>query len=264
MAETGFNLEAEREIIKINGVSKFFNLPNGAAIEAISNLSLSIYDREFVSLIGPSGCGKSTLLNIIAGLEKHDSGVIDISHPDERPARISVVFQTPLLLPWRTVWKNIQFALESNKGISRSEWSDRISRVIHLTGLEGFENAYPQQLSGGMQTRVGIARALVTDPDILLMDEPFGALDEITRRRMQTELLSIWSRDKKTIVFVTHSISEAVYLGDRIAILTPRPGSIYHELRIPLPRPRSYTDPRLFDYERIVLSKLEEAMGKQK
>jgi NitT/TauT family transport system ATP-binding protein len=171
-----------------------------------------------------------------------------------------MVFQSPLLLPWRTVWKNIQFALEADKNIDRSEWNERIRHVIHLVGLEGFEHAYPQQISGGMQTRVAIARALVTDPDILLMDEPFGSLDEITRRRMQSELLNIWSKNKKTVVFVTHSIPEAVYLGDRVAVLTPRPCSIFSVIRISLPRPRSYGDPKLFEYERVVLSKLGEAM----
>ncbi|MEM4297403.1 MAG: ABC transporter ATP-binding protein [Nitrososphaerota archaeon] len=263
MAEAGGNLEVVEEIITINGVSKSFTLPNGTIIGAISNLTLSIYDREFICLLGPSGCGKSTLLNIIAGLEQHDLGTVRIAQLKSRPTRISTVFQTPLLLPWRTVWKNIQFALESNNSVSRGEWNDRISGVIGLVGLKGFENAYPQQLSGGMQTRVGIARALVTDPDILLMDEPFGALDEITRRRMQSELLSIWAKDRKTVVFVTHSISEAVYMGDRVAIFTPRPGSIYSILEVQLPRPRSYDDPRLFEFERLALSKLEEAMRRQ-
>jgi len=255
--------EKKEQVIKIKDLYKTFMLSDGTRLDVISDLNLLVYDREFLCLLGPSGCGKSTLINIIAGLENYDRGEVDILPTSNRQRRISIVFQSPLLLPWRTVWKNIQFALEANNTISRNEWQDRISHVVRLVGIEGFENAYPHQLSGGMQTRVSIARALVTDPDILLMDEPFGALDEITRRYMQSELLKIWEKDKKTVIFVTHSISEAVYLADRIAIMTPRPGRIYCIIRVNISRPRIYGDPELFKYEGVVLQKLEEAIGKK-
>lgn len=207
---------------------------------ALESMDLSVSTNEFVSIIGPSGCGKSTFLLIVAGLESLTSGEIicdgkTVIGPDPKRA---IVFQEYLLFPWQTVRKNIEFGPKVN-GVPAHERKKISDHYISLVGLQGFENQYPHELSGGMKQRVAIARALANNPDVLLMDEPFGALDALTREMLQTELLRIWQTEKCTVLFVTHSISEAVFLSDRVVIMSARPGRIISDIRIDLSRPRS-------------------------
>jgi NitT/TauT family transport system ATP-binding protein len=207
----------------------------------IDHVSLTVGDSEFVSLVGPSGCGKTTLLRIIAGLLNPTAGRVRV---DGRlvagPARDrAMVFQNDSLLPWRTVLGNVQFGLEVLR-MPKAESSDRAKRLIELVGLEGFEQHYPRELSGGMRQRVNLARALAVDPALLLMDEPFAALDAQTREVMQLELMEIWASNKKTVAFVTHQIDEAVFLSDRVVVLAAHPGRILDDIRIDLPRPRAF------------------------
>jgi ABC-type nitrate/sulfonate/bicarbonate transport system ATPase subunit len=228
--------------IEVRAVSKVFAAGEdelGGAVLAIKRADIQVEQGEFVSLLGPSGCGKSTLLDIIGGLEPPTSGEIiveggTISGPHRK---IAVVFQQMSLFPWRTAIENVAFGLEL-RGVDRTTRRESAREMIDLVGLTGFEEKYPSQLSGGMCQRIAIARALALDPDILLMDEPFGALDEQTRRLMGLELLRIWDRTRKTIVFVTHSIEEAIQLSDRIVLMSARPSVIREEIPVPLPRPR--------------------------
>lgn len=209
---------------------------------ALSKVSLRVAEGEFVSLIGPSGCGKTTLLRIIADLEKPSAGAISVNGLKPEEARLKrhygYVFQAPALYPWRTVERNIRLPLEI-MGFSRAEQKARAARNIELVNLKGFEKKYPWQLSGGMQQRASIARALSFDPKLLLMDEPFGALDEIVRDGLNLQLLKLWDETKKTVVFVTHSIPEAVFLSTRIIVMSPRPGRIIDVIDCDLPRGRS-------------------------
>ena len=212
----------------------------GGAVEAIRNADFQVGRSEFVSLLGPSGCGKSTLLDIVGGLEKPTSGQVIIEgkkvaapHP-----KVAMVFQPMSLFPWRTAMQNVEFGLELQRVAQESRRKKALD-VIQLVGLGGFEDKYPTQLSGGMNQRLAIARALALDPDILLMDEPFGALDEQTRFLMGLELLRIWEKTRKTVLFVTHSISEAIQLSDRVLVMSARPSQISAEIPIPLPRPRT-------------------------
>lgn len=239
-------------IIRARNLCKTFTL-NGEALQAIAGISLDIYPREFVSIVGRSGCGKSTLVNIIAGLLVPSSGSVAVQDRvvTEPQGGIGMVFQSPVLLPWRTVLDNVLLPVEI-LGIPRASAVKKARDLLALTGLKEFEQAYPRALSGGMEQRVAICRALVFDPPILIMDEPFGALDAMTREEMGTELLGIWERRRKTILFVTHSISEAVFLSDRVVVMTPRPGCIREELKIDLPRPRNpdvRAEPRFSEYE---------------
>lgn len=210
------------------------------ALQAISSLSLSIEEGEFVSIIGPSGCGKSTLLRILGGLLAPSSGSVAIAggSPQAAQARkqIGFVFQDPALLPWRNVTSNINLPTEINRGASSGLG---VAELLDMVGLKEFESYHPYQLSGGMQQRVALARALVFDPPVLLMDEPFGALDEITRGEMRYELLRIWEQRRKTVVFVTHSITEAIALSDRVLVMSRQPGQIKADISIKLPRPRT-------------------------
>ena len=232
--------EAAAPKLELRGVRKSFRAARGGGrVAVLEDLSLSVADQEFLAIIGPSGCGKSTILRIIDGLIPPDAGGIWI---DGRPVSgpgggRAMVFQSFDLFPWRTTLQNIEFGLEM-AGRPRAERREVARRHIELVGLQGFEDAYPHQLSGGMQQRVGIARALAVDPGILLMDEPFGALDVQTRDLLQDELLRIWERRRKTVVFITHSIEEAIYLADRVIVFTPRPARIDREIRIPFDRPR--------------------------
>ncbi len=225
--------------IEARNLCKTYESRDGNVI-ALQDVSLRVTDSEFVSILGPSGCGKSTLLRILDGLTGADSGqVLMDGKPIERPTQErGFVFQSFNLFPWRTVRGNIEFGMEI-KGASKSEMKSVSQRLIELVGLQGFERKYPHELSGGMQQRVGIARALAIDPAVLLMDEPFGALDAQTREDMQDELLRIWAAARKTVLFVTHSIEEAIYLSDRVLIMTPRPGRMLAVLDIPFDRPRS-------------------------
>lgn len=209
------------------------------SLTALENIQLNVPGGEFISVVGPSGCGKSTLLRILAGLSPPTSGEVRINgEPVTGPRRdIGVVFQTPLLFDWRTVLDNVMLPVDVQR-LGRAANRDKARELLALVGLSEFENHYPKQLSGGMQQRVGIARALIHDPAMLLMDEPFGALDAMTRERMNLELKRIWEARNKTIVFITHSIPEAVFLGERVVVLAPRPGRIADLLTIDLPRKR--------------------------
>jgi NitT/TauT family transport system ATP-binding protein len=233
-------MNAGTPAIALKDVVKIYPDPDGQAdLVALDRINLAIRPGEFVSLIGPSGCGKTTLLKIIDGLIPHDGGDVVV---DGRPVtgpghERAVVFQSFALLPWRTVEDNIAFGLEL-RGKSREQSAETIRRYIAMVGLQGFERRYPSQLSGGMQQRVGLARALAVDPRILLMDEPFGALDAQTRNLLQADLERIWEADHKTVIFVTHAMDEAVFLSDRVVILSPRPGRIHEIIDVDLPRPR--------------------------
>lgn len=234
-------LAATKNMIEVNQVTKTFGRGDGA-VRALHDVNLHIREGEMSILLGPSGCGKTTLLNLIAGFDKPTSGEILI---DEKtvtkpgPDR-GFVFQDYALLPWKTVLKNIMFGLTLN-GRSKKEAREIAMRFVQMVGLDGFENAYTHTLSGGMRQRVGIARALAYDPKVLLMDEPFGALDAQTRTNMQHELVEIWRQTKKTVVFVTHSVSEAVYLADRVVVMKARPGEICEIVDVDLDRPREET-----------------------
>ncbi len=207
----------------------------------LDNIALCIRKGEFISLLGPSGCGKTTLLRIIADLQKPTAGRVRVAGLEAKQARLShkygMVFQTPALLEWRTVLENIQLPLEMQK-VPKAERRRRALEQLEIVDLRGYENSYPRELSGGMQQRVGIARALVTEPEILLMDEPFSALDEFTKERLHGDLLRIWRNTGKTIVFVTHNISEAVFLSDRVCVLSANPARLDAVVDIQLPRPR--------------------------
>lgn len=207
---------------------------------ALQDVTLDVHAGEFVSFVGPSGCGKSTLLNIIGGLLDRTSGEIWFKGQDQHEPRheIGMMFQTPVLFDWRTVLENVLLPVEI-LGRNKEAFRLRAVELLDLTGLKGFEEAYPRQLSGGMQQRVALSRVLVYDPEVLLLDEPFGALDEFTREAMNLELLRIWTATHKTIVFVTHNINEAVFLSDRVVVMTPRPGQIAKVLDVGLPRPRT-------------------------
>ena len=211
---------------------------------ALSQVSLSIEEGEFIVVVGPSGCGKTTLINAIAGLVKPTSGTILVDgEPVTRPGPDrSMVFQDYALLPWRTVVANVRFGVEMQRGLRGRVGAAEIQQAIDLVGLQGFEHSYPHQLSGGMRQRVGLARALVAQPKVLLMDEPFAALDAMTREVMQGELESIIAKSRQTVIFITHSIDEAIALGDRIVVASARPGRIREIIPVDLPRPRREYD----------------------
>jgi NitT/TauT family transport system ATP-binding protein len=221
---------------------------------ALSEVSLSIADGEFVAIVGPSGCGKTTLLNIVAGLLPYELGTVSIDGTRISGAGVdrSVVFQHPSLLPWRTIAGNVRYGMELQKRFDRVAMRERTGHFIELVGLAGFERHYPSELSGGMQQRVNLARALASDPSVLLMDEPFAALDAQTREVMQAELLKIWTAAQKTVLFITHQIDEAVYLADRVAVMSARPGRVKGIFTIPFERPRALgvkRDPRFLEIE---------------
>ncbi len=229
-------------MLSIKNLNKTYHTEEGDEVVALSDINLDVADKEFVCFIGPSGCGKTTLLRITAGLEKPDTGTLTVNNEPitgPGPDR-GMVFQEYSLFPWRTVLKNITFSLELKK-IPKSE-REKIARdFLEVVGLSKFADSYPHELSGGMKQRVAIARALVNDPDVLLMDEPFGAVDAQTRNRLQHELLNIWEKKKKTVVFITHSVDEAVFLADKVVVFTARPGRIKEVINVDLPRPRERT-----------------------
>jgi NitT/TauT family transport system ATP-binding protein len=240
------------QAVVIEGLSKKFPTPSGVGeFAVIDSLSLKVSRGSFASIVGPSGCGKSTLLNIIAGIESHDSGDVRIATQDQAntKARIGYVFQSPRLLNWLTVEDNIKFALEA-QNIRRADWDERVGKYLDMVGLAGQERNFPLKLSGGMQQRVAIARALAIEPDILLMDEPFSHLDEITARKMRIDLMRILERARPTILFVTHSLREAVFLSEEVYMMSVKPARIFKHLRVDIPRPREPEDPRLFDLEK--------------
>src|SRR5262245_22680860 len=227
-------------VIELKGVSKIFATAAGEPVHALDNTSLTVNAGEFITVVGASGCGKTTLLRLIAGLERCTSGTIAVNGaPQVGPSeQAGVVFQDPTLLPWRTVLQNVMLPVDVLK-LDRRKYGGRAGALIETVGLKDFANKYPHELSGGMRQRVAIARALVHDPAMLLMDEPFGALDALTRDQMNLELLEIWSATKKTVLLITHSITGSVFLADRVIVMSPRPGRVVEELVIDLPRPRT-------------------------
>lgn len=250
-------------IIAIDNLTKTYDGGAGHVV-ALANVTLQVEAGQFVALIGPSGCGKSTLMRLIGDLAQPSSGIIRVKGKTPERARqdrdYGIVFQAPVLYDWRTVQRNVELPLEIMR-LQREERAVRAREMLTLVGLEEFTSAYPWQLSGGMQQRVSIARALVFSPSILLMDEPFGALDEITRERMQQELLQIWARTNATVIFVTHSIPEAVFLSDRVVVMSSRPGRVTAIVDIDLPRPRDIAtreSPRFFALATEIRERLRE------
>lgn len=249
----------------LRDITMVYPARRGQAITAIDRLSLQVGEREIVSIVGPSGCGKSTLLRLVAGLIRPTSGeiLLDGRRVEGPGADRGMVFQSYTLFPWLTVQGNVEFGLRL-RGVGMEERRAIARRYIELVGLVGFENAYPKELSGGMMQRVAIARVLANDPEVLLMDEPFGALDAQTRALMQELLLQVWEKTHKTILFVTHDIDEAIFLGDRVYVMTARPGRIREEIPIPLPRPRTLevtTAEPFMAIKRRVLSLIREEIG---
>ena len=239
-------------MIELKGVSKEFRLDRRKVVRALDGIDLSVQAGEFVALLGPSGCGKSTILHLLAGLEEASSGsvLIDGRAPQElREAhKLGVAFQEHALLPWRSVQSNLELPFQA-AGIAIDR--ERIRYLIRLVGLEGFETARPRQLSGGMRQRVAIARALALEPELLLLDEPFGALDAVTRRHLNHEMQRIWLEQRATTVLVTHSVEEAAFLADRIVVLTGRPGRVLREYRVPFTRPHTVEHTRMEAFHRL-------------
>jgi NitT/TauT family transport system ATP-binding protein len=250
-------------IIEIDTVSKIYGQASAGTV-ALQDVSLRIEQGELVALVGPSGCGKSTLLRLIADLDTPTKGAIAVNSQTPQAARLArdygFVFQSPTLYEWRSIVRNAELPLEV-MGRPKREWQSRVDKMLDMVGLRDFHSHYPRQLSGGMQQRASIARALAFDPTILLMDEPFGALDEFTRERMNMELLDIWETTHKTILFVTHSIAEAVFLAGRVVVMTPRPGRIASVVKVDMPYPRTFEtreDPRFFELVTEVRETLKE------
>ncbi|WAC05690.1 MAG: ABC transporter ATP-binding protein [Methanoregula sp.] len=240
--------------LQILNLNQFFPRDDGSRLHVLENFSLEVQDKEFVCILGPSGCGKTTLLRLIAGLDAAESGAILLDGEEMRGTnpKVGIVFQEYSLFPWRNVLDNVAFGLEM-QGMERDERHRQAARYLDLVGLTQFANSYPSELSGGMRQRVAVARALALDPVVLLMDEPFGALDAQTRNMLQHELLTIWEKTKKTIIFITHSVDEAVFLADRIVVLTPRPGRVCETIPLELPRPRDRTSIEFAKFRRHVL-----------
>ncbi|OKY78377.1 MAG: ABC-type nitrate/sulfonate/bicarbonate transport system ATPase component [Candidatus Methanohalarchaeum thermophilum] len=243
--------------VKVNKLSKTYYQKNKET-KALEDVSFSVKNGEFICVVGPSGCGKSTLLNLIAGLEEPTSGKVFIGGEEvkQTSSEVGLVFQESTLFPWRTIEQNIEFGLELSD-YSKEKRRKISEKYIQLVGLEGFEESYPSQLSGGMKQRAAIARTLANDPKVLLMDEPFGSLDAQTRNLMQKELLRIWNKEKKTIIFVTHNVDEAIYLADRVLVLSSRPGTIRKDIEIKLERKRDRTGKEFNEYRQEVLGSIE-------
>lgn len=248
--------------IEIKNLIKTFDTAGGP-LKVVDDISFNVADGEFVCLLGPSGSGKSVTLNCIAGLldATHGHVKVDGISVAEKKPHYGYIFQQPRLMPWRTVEENLQFALRGETGYAPPDEKKRIADVLDLVNLSGYEKFYMHQISGGMQNRVGIARAYVRNPDLLLMDEPFGALDEMTARKLRSELISAWSRDKRTVVFVTHDIVEACYLADRILVYTPKPTRVAAVIDIKLPRPRVYGSEEMHKVESEVLAVFEKSIS---
>jgi len=245
-------------VIKIRDLKKTFKSNNGGVIEAVAHVNFDVSENDFVCIVGPSGCGKSTLLRMVAGLETITSGRItyrgeDVSKPRKE---IGMVFQEYSLLPWRNVIDNVALGPEF-LGVPRQERYDKAMDYLRIVGMEAFSHSFPHELSGGMRQRVAIIRALANDPDVLLMDEPFGALDAHTRILLQKELLRIWENHRKTILFVTHSVDEAIYLADRIMVMSARPGRIIDIIDVNMDRPRHRSDPIYGQLAEQILAVLE-------
>jgi len=253
-------------VMKVEGLKKVFQKAKKECFIALDNINFSVYEGEFLSIVGPSGCGKTTILRVLAGLETPTEGIIYFEGRSFRSAlpkaerkKLGFVFQQPNLLEWRSLRKNIEFPLEVLDLNKNQECSSRVAELLKLVGLHKFSEAFPHELSGGMQQRAGIARSLVHDPSLLLMDEPFGALDAITREQLNFELLSIWQQKKKTIVFITHNIGEAVLLSQRILVMSP--AHIIDEVQIDIPYPRTKETLRsdsFFDHTESIVKSIGE------
>ncbi len=241
IAQTDAEAETPTALLAVRDVSKVYPTRAGDQVRALDAVSLSLQDGEFVSVVGPSGCGKSTLLKLISGLYPPSAGeIVYRNEVVRRPQRgMGVVFQTPVLLPWLTVLQNVIFPVRILR-LDPAEAELRAHDLLAQVGLRGFEAKYPSELSGGMQQRVGIVRSLIHDPGVLLMDEPFGALDALTRERMNLQLQRIWMANRKTVFFITHSIVESVFLSDRVLVMSERPGRMIADIRIPFARPRQF------------------------
>ncbi len=235
---------AGQPLIKARGLVKVYSTVSGDAVVALDGMDLALADGEFVSIVGPSGCGKSTMLRLLAGLDKPDAGEMTLANrPITGPSSaVGVVFQNATLLPWMTVWQNVILPLQVGGGRADVARKATVQQYLEIAGLKGFENKYPYELSGGMQQRAAIVRGLARDPKVLLMDEPFGALDALTRERMNVELQRIWQASRKTVLLITHSIGEAIFLGDRVVVMSGRPGRVLEDLKVSLPRPRNHAD----------------------
>ncbi len=245
---------------------EYYQPRTGGRLLALDNINLQVEDGEFVTIVGPSGCGKTTFINLCDGLLKPTAGkiLIDGKQISGPGTDRGMVFQDSCLMPWRTVFKNVIFGLEC-QSLDNAEGSERARKFIKLVGLQGFEDHYPHELSGGMQQRCNFARALTVDPKILIMDEPFAALDAQTREIMQAELLRIWRESGKTVLFITHQINEAIYLADRVIVFGARPGRVKEMLKIELPRPRDLSikrDPKFLEYEDQLWTLIEEEVKK--
>ena len=229
-------------LIRMEAVSKTYITNSGDPVQALGRVDLAITEGDFVCIVGPSGCGKSTLLRLLGGLDAPSSGQTILAGRtiDGPSSDVGIVFQNATLLPWLTIVDNVRLPLRV--GRARGAAPTKVADLLLTAGLSGFENKYPYELSGGMQQRAAICRALVRDPKVLLMDEPFGALDALTRERMNVELQRIWQASRKTVVLITHSVAEAVFLGDRVVVMSQRPARILEDFHIPLPRPRSFSD----------------------
>ncbi|HEY9593983.1 MAG TPA: ABC transporter ATP-binding protein [Spirochaetia bacterium] len=259
-----FSVAAETAAVEMRNISMVYRNDAGMDVHALRDVSLDVRRGEFVSLLGPSGCGKTTILRIIADLLQPTAGTVSVSGRSPREMRLQrrygVVFQSPVLYDWRTVRANVRLPLEIMK-VPRAERERRIDSQLDLVGLSAFANHYPWQLSGGMQQRVGIARALAVKPEFLLMDEPFSALDEFTREKLNDDLLRIWGKTGKTVVFVTHNISEAVFLSSRVYVLSPHPGRLTASIDIDLPRPRSAETRKMPEFYSLVSRIRESFVG---
>lgn len=253
--------------LQIEHLSKRYWLDReGTQIFALDDVSLGVNDGEFLAIVGPSGCGKTSLMNIVAGLLSYEEGsvAIDGKRVNGPGTDRAVVFQHSSLLPWRTVLGNVRYGMEMQRRFDEATMRQRADHFLKLVGLTGFEKHFPGELSGGMQQRANLARALAADPAVLLMDEPFAALDSQTREFMQAELLKIWSNAKKTVLFITHQINEAVYLADRVAVMSPRPGRLKAIFDIPFSRPRTLSlkrEPKFLEIEDRIWKLIEEESG---
>ena len=250
----------KRELcLKISNMDKKYKNMAGETITALQNINLEIEEGEFISIIGPSGCGKSTLLKIISGLDKPTDGKIEFNNKFDLSQYIGFVFQDSVLLPWKNVYENAIFPLEIKK-LKTKENLENLENLLSMAGLSDFKKSLPRELSGGMKQRVSIVRSLSYDPKLLLMDEPFGALDALTRDSLNIELLKIWEKTKKTVIFVTHSIDEAVFLSSKVIVMSPRPGRIKEILDIDLEYPRTVdirNNPKFIEYNRYLREVLE-------
>ncbi len=234
--------------IQVENLTKMFG-----DLLVLKDLNFDIYEGEFLCVVGPTGCGKTTFCNVVSRLLPSTKGSITMDGEEINPSfhNVSFVFQEPSCIPWRTVWQDIGIGLEIKK-VNSLERERRLKDIIQLVGLKGFENFYPHQISAGMKQRVAIARAFVTEPDLLLMDEPFGQLDTNTRFQIETRLIEVWEKTKRTVIFVTHNLEEAVYLAERILVLTNKPTTIKEVVEVDLPRPRNFADPKFVSIRRRV------------